>query len=1259
MRYLGNNTNLARTGALTATNALPSDAIYRTDTAAKVGGGLSVVTGPYTGAANTDIDVEIVDLAGTTPQVSAPAFSGVGNGTLSGLSAAGLSAQVITITLEDLGTQTRKAYAPFQGVTLRAVAAGTAGNLIRIAVDQSGLVRSATNFALMEDVTAGSNEYEGTHWDLSALGDMTLTADGKIPTTAPRIVFGSDPQVYMAYRKYKEGRYVYGFSPSPVRSARQGTRIFQVTGSRTLTISDGTDSNVLTGVVSLYDALVKMRDATDPLVAVDGPVVNDRLPGGQGVVDLSVWTSSYVTGMVADGSYSCLKADLTVIPTTTAPTETVRFQCIDASATGSELWRVDADVSGRLANAITNALYASGPVSTTIPLPEIPQSTPGNTAGNIEFRFEPVSREDSEMPSIKLFKPRLGASAKNGTYEFIYVERPDPLCDEEGQVSGGPREACLGINPPGDEIVSDESRLIRVQRVTAAVRLINVSNTLPPNIHAPNDIDWVNTSANILLDALGKIGGGTTVWDAWEANTAYPMDTIIEPTAKNGYRYAVQNYGGGTTHASTEPAWPTTVADTVVDNGVTWVCLGKTPYQMWDDLFDSWYDDALLLMGAASATTTPFPAWSEGVAEGSFSAFYSIVPTARNGCAYRTLGRSAYTSSGEPTWSTVLGSTTNETIDDGAPNVLPWECYDKYWTASSNVPEGKVINPHDGNLYRASVGGVCGSSEPTWAASVTDGAVTWTRLGNGLDVDPAAAEKFFLGRYTSAAQDVLASAGVMPNFDNAGVDGDGCWQDPGDNKYWQSTDGYLPVFNNVYWFSCRQFIDEDGEPFNQSTQEFGFGLQVGCIDKLVNGDKFSVTISGVVGSSTGQGYQEGDTFEVRIQSAVRTEFGGGQTGNDTLTWSVVLGSLGRLPDYALVTTALSAYSGTVAAWAAATAYADGVERRPVTRNGYRYSSSGGTSGASEPTWPTTLGATVVDNDITWTCSARDADIGFAITPGGIPFALGDKFIAEIEGGRFRWRRDGGAWSANIDIATTALADGLNVAFNGGIAPSWSAGDRWTYRAEATYGAVQARTPLDGELEWTGSTVIALAGGPINGIGFYRHRIPSDATITLTGSNDDFATSPLSVIIPWRRDNLWHGVVANYAKYRISINKSGAIRWLYAGQGTMLAIRTGDNEVGRLTKRARLASVITPSGLGASVAHEWLPASATDTLLAMLDHAGEFDDFLLGIVPNDNRAETGLVRFDSGSIDISDMRDYQPAAADADLRQSLTLSLTAE
>lgn len=52
---------------------------------------------------------------------------------------------------------------------------------------------------------------------------------------------------------------------------------------------------------------------------------------------------------------------------------------------------------------------------------------------------------------------------------------------------------------------------------------------------------------------------------------------------------------------------------------------------------------------------------------------------------------------------------------------------------------------------------------------------------------------------------------------------------------------------------------------------------------------------------------------------------------------------------------------------------------PTTDNGYYYQcTTGGTSGTTQPTWPTTIGATVNDGTVTWTCVAQVAmsqDVG--------------------------------------------------------------------------------------------------------------------------------------------------------------------------------------------------------------------------------------------------------------------------------------------
>lgn len=62
-------------------------------------------------------------------------------------------------------------------------------------------------------------------------------------------------------------------------------------------------------------------------------------------------------------------------------------------------------------------------------------------------------------------------------------------------------------------------------------------------------------------------------------------------------------------------------------------------------------------------------------------------------------------------------------------------------------------------------------------------------------------------------------------------------------------------------------------------------------------------------------------------------------------------------------------------WVKSTAYSLGNYVWPTTFNGYRYQcTTAGTSGSSEPTWPTTLGNTVSDGTAVWTCAAAVARI---------------------------------------------------------------------------------------------------------------------------------------------------------------------------------------------------------------------------------------------------------------------------------------------
>jgi len=77
------------------------------------------------------------------------------------------------------------------------------------------------------------------------------------------------------------------------------------------------------------------------------------------------------------------------------------------------------------------------------------------------------------------------------------------------------------------------------------------------------DVELECTTANTLLE----VGFDPP---PWATATAYGLGQQVVPTALNGYVYECTV--AGTSHAATEPTWPTTIGNTVTDGTATWRC---------------------------------------------------------------------------------------------------------------------------------------------------------------------------------------------------------------------------------------------------------------------------------------------------------------------------------------------------------------------------------------------------------------------------------------------------------------------------------------------------------------------------------------------------------------------------------------------------------------------------------------------------------------------------------------------------------------
>jgi len=77
-------------------------------------------------------------------------------------------------------------------------------------------------------------------------------------------------------------------------------------------------------------------------------------------------------------------------------------------------------------------------------------------------------------------------------------------------------------------------------------------------------------AAGELNKVLEKISADYEKKIHWFPGTVYPANTIITPAVRTGFLYLTT---GGGTSGTTEPSWPTTLSNTVNDNGITWTAV--------------------------------------------------------------------------------------------------------------------------------------------------------------------------------------------------------------------------------------------------------------------------------------------------------------------------------------------------------------------------------------------------------------------------------------------------------------------------------------------------------------------------------------------------------------------------------------------------------------------------------------------------------------------------------------------------------------
>lgn len=1087
MRYPTGLENIVRDATLTATNTAASSAWELVSRVAE-GGGTVELSGSYSGADDAVVDIEVTsNTINGAPQLSAPVYAGIGNGSLSGLSAdSGIAAQEFTITCLDLGTPTRKAWAPFQSVNLRAKVAGTAGNAYSLRVSQSGLTATATDYATTGDMSAGASEFSGDQFNFGAIN---LEPEGTVPAAAPRIRFGDDVTVYRHWRVFRDGAYRYHLSPALKRPVPIGTRVYAITGGRTVELLDGvTVEETYTGVTTLYSLLSQIA-ATSTLIEVDGVIAQDRRPGGMACDDLTVYTASYSAGSTREGTTYIRRAIVPLTVPSTAPTERLRAECIAAPIPGAEIWSVIGSVSGALANAISGVLWEGASYSATIPQELAPNTEP---EGEGTAYLELLARDASAtVPSLCVKNFRLGVEAQTRTYVFEWRPRPAEACDcSTIPVSGGPNDILLGITTGGTAVATLPATLKTLYEQIEDWRLQSIGL----NCFWGDRTDDVETWLTSMFIDIWSVTGATGI----PPSDGYPLGSVstIMERASATARFEDADIAAIELVANTFQTHLLAIYNEMGGSGDLDSAVATEFQTQWDAIVDKL--SPLMVITNTGGRVWKTPSFQAGIATGDLDQPGAMIQ--------QYIDRA-------------IAGTRNLTNDLG--------------------PLTRLVQAHIGKVYIA---------------------------GN-----------------------------LLRPFDGATLQGNAVWQDHG-GDYWfvSQGDGLLPIQPGYYYHSARMAPNDIGEDEPVSTREFGFGPAVGCVENMQVGDKLIVkTTPYANGRAT---YQQGDAIEWEIVRADPVQLGGGQTGDDTLTFGVRGSAVGALADYSLVTTAPSSYS------------------------------NGG--------------------------------LAFTVTPGAIPFEVGDRWTFSAEGGEFRWRIDSGGWTTADIAATVTLSGGITARFVAGATPSWADGDVYQLKMLAISGAGRARTPSDESMAWTGSTQIDITpagSGTADTLMLALHTIASTATVTLSGSNDNWGTTAVTHAVPWAAGTMALLFdAATCAKWRLTVNESGSIGWLYLGvpERPIVSGTAATVELGRWQRRTRLANGQRTRALGGTVTHTDCSAASVDDLLDAVEYAQANDDGRIGAVSPDGEGTLATV---ADEIEITDVHGFQTPAADRRLSLTMTLN----
>lgn len=714
----------------------------------------------------------------------------------------------------------------------------------------------------------------------------------------------------------------------------------------------------------------------------------------------------------------------------------------------------------------------------------------------------------------------------------------------------------------------------------------------------------------------------------------------------------------------------------------------------WDDYFTQLQDELEAFSGrreSASRSGRQSVAWA---AETTVNVGQFIRPTTPNGNLYLVIGEGTFSST-EPDW----GGASNPVTDGTAQlEILP-----PYWSATTAVSEGDIVEPGNGYRYRATTAGTTAATEPYWpqgATDVTDGSVTWsaTVVSSGqeivsLEVYGGRSQPQVITPATVEIFDIDNGEGVSPRYMSRAVVMDG----PSAGKVITHSSPTSVSAARAYaevsaagWRRVFGTVD-----VSQSTTLHRQRIAAAIAEVEPYYDRYRTamdhvrTLAGIVPKSSASS-DAGDCWRDYVEEAYWWVDTAGfylpafnnkgyisarrntETGKPYSTQEFGFGLVVACPERLKEGDTLNINILTVDAQRP---YQVGDEAVLETVAAGPAWLGGGVDGTDELTWSVFGSDTGVLPDYVVPLSGTapvyaEAGIEARMALGGIPFALGDAFSFSVEAGQFRWRRDAEAWSDAADIPATgvaALADGVSAVFEAGAAPSFVPDDVFSFSVHQPNAVSHVRDAHDTAWAWAGDTAtLEIDFGAlrsVSSVALARYWFPAGAAVQAALSADGVAWSD-AIALDVTRPVAVAMLTAQGARYvRLSVTDGagGSIGWVWAGMPVATRYHATTCEPSRRYAVSR-GGGLNPAGLYAGRGIGWdvawdaiLSDGDVGRLIEVVDWMQVEDEPIIFVPHYLHAHDAALVRAGSDALDLPDFHAYQPnSVGHRQLSASLTL-----